>query len=618
MALLTPNEDLIQKWRQEGLQEAQIEERLFDLHEVQRDREELEFLKGYTTLARQKEKNLRRNDQAQDDPNEQSELFADSELVASVEEKSPSAHTPVPPGAQDSPDGKKEKKHAKEKKKKDNESKEERRSKRKEEKRRRKEERRKRKEGKKRKDRPLVEEVSADSDSEPRPKRRLRQTEESSPHSPPLQDHDLVKAEMVEYTDLASDVEEGGTDPAKMESRRHALKDEEEHLGSLLDPEPETPVVDMSPATRENLCKIQITRRLAEKWLTEPFWKDLVLGCPVRMFLGSGVGGKPCYMICEVLSVKTLAQRKYKVGAVCTQDVLEVAFDADPKDLRIDALSNGAITDGEYKHWMEGLTKNGRQPITKDAYQKKLASMQQLSSFRYTDDQITEMVNRRRKLQPDEFMNLPQERSHLRGRLDILTFQGKQGTAEYLELERKMKKLLEVELRRLDRKSDPWMPAILHTARNRAANMLTQYRRILDPKGAAKAEDRTEEEQDERGHDVDVYARIPTRPSIYWYTGGSGGPTDGRQQERKDREDRAHERAGQRRLQDVKTVDQLLLDAHGTPLLSDNEVAQLLATPLRPRAQHITPAAVAAHPAPGHPADSSSVSLKDYTRLKVG
>lgn len=36
MALLTPNEDLIQKWRQEGLQEAQIEERLFDLHEVQR------------------------------------------------------------------------------------------------------------------------------------------------------------------------------------------------------------------------------------------------------------------------------------------------------------------------------------------------------------------------------------------------------------------------------------------------------------------------------------------------------------------------------------------------------------------------------------------------------
>jgi len=39
-------------------------------------------------------------------------------------------------------------------------------------------------------------------------------------------------------------------------------------------------------------------------------------------------------MICEVLSVKTLAQRKYKVGAVCTQDVLEVAFDADPKDLR--------------------------------------------------------------------------------------------------------------------------------------------------------------------------------------------------------------------------------------------------------------------------------------------
>ncbi len=40
--------------------------------------------------------------------------------------------------------------------------------------------------------------------------------------------------------------------------------------------------------------------------------------------------------------------------------------------------------------------------------------------MRYTEEQIAQMVQERRKLQPDEFLNLAQERSKLRSRLDVL------------------------------------------------------------------------------------------------------------------------------------------------------------------------------------------------------
>ena len=576
-------DELMQQWQSEGLTEVEIEERFFQLEEARKEKEEKEFLKGVTQKESDKRGKKRAPEDEEDDEfgelieaeaAEEEESGDESDTKAKKKKKKKDKEKKKDKKKkkkkheseeeeetkEDRKKRKREEKGEKKKKKKDKEKKKKkkheeseeedeehekesrRRKKKEDKKKKKKEEKEERKKKKKKHEESEEEEEDVeegeeednedhddDDDDEDEPVvKKQKKMEHAQPNASAdsgliTQDDDgeqyRPSSPVRTYEEEKEDIVEEGDDKAdsafELEPKEEDdFKEQDELQGGVGES------VDLRPATRENLGKIQLTRKLAEKWLVEPFFKTTIIGCPVRISVGEDPNGNPAYKMCQVVDVNTKPNQKYKFGAAFTQDYLVVAIGDSKKEFPFNYLSNGVFTEAEYRKWIEGLAAHGKKPITKELYRKKKECFEETHNYKYSEEDINRMVKERQRLQPDAFLNLPQERSLLRSRLDVLRFGGQQDTTEFRELEAKLQKLLAVEMKRLDIKSDPWMKCVEHTMRNRGANTEKQYQRILRPDEARKQESAKATKQAGGNDVVDVYARIPTRPSIYWYTGG--------------------------------------------------------------------------------------------------
>eukprot|EP01001_Neometanema_parovale_P000354 NODE_10384_length_595_cov_89.245763_g10110_i0.p1 GENE.NODE_10384_length_595_cov_89.245763_g10110_i0~~NODE_10384_length_595_cov_89.245763_g10110_i0.p1 ORF type:complete len:157 (+),score=27.60 NODE_10384_length_595_cov_89.245763_g10110_i0:42-512(+) len=137
---------------------------------------------------------------------------------------------------------------------------------------------------------------------------------------------------------------------------------------------------------------------------------------------------------------------------------------------------------------------------------------------------------------------------------------------------------MEIDTKRKDEKMKPWSVATEHTTSNRKRNDEILYHRILHPQAARKAQKEAAKQDCEV---LDVYARIPTRPSIYWYTGGTDDPENKADRPLTQAEHAALEK---KKLEESnKEVSELLSAVHGVSLFDDEIVTPTptsIATPL--------------------------------------
>ena len=61
-------------------------------------------------------------------------------------------------------------------------------------------------------------------------------------------------------------------------------------------------VVEADLASYQN---ITLSRSRLGRWCNEPFFKEAVLNCFVRLFIGENESGKRCYRLCRIVGVKT-------------------------------------------------------------------------------------------------------------------------------------------------------------------------------------------------------------------------------------------------------------------------------------------------------------------------
>jgi RNA polymerase-associated protein RTF1 len=60
-------------------------------------------------------------------------------------------------------------------------------------------------------------------------------------------------------------------------------------------------------AELEDYQKITLPRRRLGRWCNEPFFKDAVMNCFVKLFIGENEQGKRCYRLCRIVGVETNA-----------------------------------------------------------------------------------------------------------------------------------------------------------------------------------------------------------------------------------------------------------------------------------------------------------------------
>jgi RNA polymerase-associated protein RTF1 len=81
-------------------------------------------------------------------------------------------------------------------------------------------------------------------------------------------------------------------------------------------------------ASLEDYQKITLPRRRLSRWCNEPYFKDAVVNCFVKLFIGENEQGKRCYRLCKIAGIETNRKGAYALPPVKNQKpVRQPTFD---------------------------------------------------------------------------------------------------------------------------------------------------------------------------------------------------------------------------------------------------------------------------------------------------
>ncbi|KAL0300738.1 UNVERIFIED_CONTAM: protein RTF1 [Sesamum radiatum] len=131
--------------------------------------------------------------------------------------------------------------------------------------------------------------------------------------------------------------------------------------------------------TYENIRDITIQRSTLEKWYTETFFEELIVGCFVRLAIGSSLYGT-VYRLCPVRRVDTRGpDSTYEFDNKTTYKYLNAVWGPDSTAVswQMISVSNATPTKKEFDQWLSEVKRfGGFMPTKEEARQKRYAIQQ--------------------------------------------------------------------------------------------------------------------------------------------------------------------------------------------------------------------------------------------------
>lgn len=260
--------------------------------------------------------------------------------------------------------------------------------------------------------------------------------------------------------------------------------------------------------TFEDIRGITIRRSKLAKWLMEPFFDDLIVGCFVRVGIGKSKTG-PIYRLCVVRNVDSSdPDRQYKLDNKMTHKYLNVVWGNENSAARwqMAMVSDSPPIKEEFEQWVKEVERSGgRMPSKQDVLDKKDA-IHKTSTFVYSAATVKQMLQEKKSAtwRP---LNVAAEKDRLRRGMEVAL-----GTNDEAEVERIKARLLELEASRETQRKDK--KAIKLAEMNRK-NRVDNFKNAsgLKSAGGLKAGD--------AGYDP--FSRRWTRSRNYYVAKSSGG-----------------------------------------------------------------------------------------------
>ncbi|KAL0321222.1 UNVERIFIED_CONTAM: protein RTF1 [Sesamum radiatum] len=128
--------------------------------------------------------------------------------------------------------------------------------------------------------------------------------------------------------------------------------------------------------TYKNIRDITIQRSTLEKWFTETFFEELIVGCFVRVVIGSSLSG-PVYRLFPVRGVDTRGPDcTYEFDNKATNKYLNLVWgpDCTAKNWQMISVSNASPTKEEFDQWLSRVKGfGGYMPTKEQAREKRYA-----------------------------------------------------------------------------------------------------------------------------------------------------------------------------------------------------------------------------------------------------
>ncbi|RKP03920.1 hypothetical protein CXG81DRAFT_23477 [Caulochytrium protostelioides] len=152
------------------------------------------------------------------------------------------------------------------------------------------------------------------------------------------------------------------------------------------------------PATYEMIRPMQVTRSELEKWCHWSNFRATVVGALARLGIGVDPETKQnVYRVVQILSVQPY-HRSYRLGRTQTDLALLLGHGKAEKQFLMDLLSDGPITDLEWSRYDATVKAEGLPPVTQAACAAKVRALKAMRAHVLTDDEITQILQRKQAL----------------------------------------------------------------------------------------------------------------------------------------------------------------------------------------------------------------------------
>ena len=110
--------------------------------------------------------------------------------------------------------------------------------------------------------------------------------------------------------------------------------------------------------SQQDLEHIRLSRHKLERFVHLPFFKDLAVGCFVRIGIGNGNDGRPTYRCAEIVDVVETG-KVYQMGKTRTNTGMRLRFGRQERVYRLEFVSNQPFAPSEFINWKNTCEEQG-------------------------------------------------------------------------------------------------------------------------------------------------------------------------------------------------------------------------------------------------------------------
>ncbi|GAV86525.1 Plus-3 domain-containing protein [Cephalotus follicularis] len=207
---------------------------------------------------------------------------------------------------------------------------------------------------------------------------------------------------------------------SESESRSHSEDEGSTGDGGIAYSDDDTFMPGLEGLTFDDIKEITIRRSKLGKWFMEPFFEDLIVGCFVRVGIGTTKIGRPIYRLCMVRNVDaTEPDRRYKLENKMTHKYLDVVWGNENSAARwqIAMVSDSSPLEEEFRQLLREVERTGGRMPSKHLVLEKKEAIQKFNTFVYSAATVKQMLQEKKSASSSP-LNIAAEKDRLRRELD--------------------------------------------------------------------------------------------------------------------------------------------------------------------------------------------------------
>lgn len=148
-------------------------------------------------------------------------------------------------------------------------------------------------------------------------------------------------------------------------------------------------------SSKEELNQIRLSRHKLEKWCHMPFFSKTVVGCFVKIGIGSN-DGRPVYRVAQVMEVLETA-KVYQLGNTRTNKGLRLRHGSSDRVYRLEFVSNTDFSDSEFNKWVSTMAEEGCTLPSVYDVEQKVRDMKDAIDYRFNEEDVNMIIAEKQK-----------------------------------------------------------------------------------------------------------------------------------------------------------------------------------------------------------------------------